>query len=284
MKPLHQLTYLSLLFLNKLVCSLSERRRYKLSIYISKLFFNLIPIRKNIAKKNIQKAFPEWTEKKINLVLKNSYNFFCYNLIQFIGFPKTLERVKFIVKGKNIIDRYLQNGNGIIMVTGHYGAWEILGKWLGEYAKLFTGIAFKQKNLGAHNFFIEQREYFGTKHIFTREPLEKMYDVLKKNGILGIVSDQDAGKKGIFVDFFKTPASTAKGAALFHINRGSPIVVAVCMRTGFDRYRIEFIPIENNGKNIQSITQSYTKILEEYIKIYPEQYFWFHRRWKTNLK
>ena len=92
-------------------------------------------------------------------------------------------------------------GKGIIMITGHFGSWEILGKWLGDYADLFVGIAFKQKNVGAHRFFIEQRELSNTKHIFKRESFDKMYNVLQQNGILGLVSDQDAGKRGVFVNF-----------------------------------------------------------------------------------
>ena len=108
-----------------------------------------------------------------------------------------------------------------------------------------------------------------------------MYNVLQKNGLLGLVSDQDAKKKGIFVDFFGIPASTPKGAALFHANTKAPILLGVCIKENFREYKIYFKAIDTKNKNIKEITQEYTSHLESYIKEYPDQYFWFHRRWKT---
>jgi len=100
------------------------------------------------------------------------------------------------------------------------------------------------------------------------------------------VSDQDAGKKGTFVNFFGSKASTPKGAALFFLNTKSPMIFASCIQLSFQNYKIEFIPIEIkkeylNDKDVENITQTYTTFLENYIKKYPEQYFWFHKRWKT---
>ena len=145
------------------------------------------------------------------------------------------------------------------------------------------GVAHRQKNAGANRFFQEQRELPGTKHIFRREPLEKMYDVLTQNGILGLVSDQDAKQRGVFVNFFGVPASTPKGAALFHLKSQAPIMLGACVQTGFQRYRIELVPVIASNQNVKDITQAYTTLLEKFIRQSPEQYFWFHRRWKTKL-
>ena len=281
MKVSHQCTYLILITLKKLISTLSVRSKHKLSIYLGKILFNFFKIRKGVAEKNLQKAFPNWSKKKINLTLKKTYIFFSNNLINFISFPRSWKNIQFSVSGKKFLKDSFIEGKGIIMITGHFGSWEILGKWLGDYADLFVGIAFKQKNAGAHRFFIEQRELSNTKHIFKRESFDKMYNVLQQNGILGLVSDQDAGKRGVFVNFFGIPASTPKGVALFHINKKAPMVFATCVQTELLKYKIEFIPILCEVKTIEYITQEYTQILERYIKKFPEQYFWFHRRWKT---
>ena len=188
------------------------------------------------------------------------------------------------MSGKEILDNYLKQKRGVIFISGHFGAWEILGKWVGEYVDLFTGVAQIQKNRGAHRFFIEQRELPGTKHIFKKEPIEKMYDILSKNGVLGLVSDQDAKQKGVFVQFFNKLASTPKGAAMFHLNSEAPMLFGICIRKSLRNYEIQFSSVDTSKKTLQHITQSYTSLLEGYIKQYPEQYFWFHRRWKTTLK
>jgi KDO2-lipid IV(A) lauroyltransferase len=281
MKVSHQFTYLTLITLKKLISVLSIRSKHKLSIYLGKILFSFLKIRRRVAEENLKKAFPNWSAKKNNLILKKAYIFFSNNLINFISFPHSWKKIQFSVSGKKILENSFAGGKGIIMITGHFGSWEILGKWLGDYADLFVGIAFRQKNRGAHRFFIEQRELSNTKHIFKRESFDKMYNVLQQNGILGLVSDQDAGKRGVFVNFFNIPASTPKGVALFHINKKAPMVFATCVQTGPLKYRIEFIPILCKVKTLEHITQDYTRILESYIKRFPEQYFWFHRRWKT---
>jgi len=108
-----------------------------------------------------------------------------------------------------------------------------------------------------------------------------MYDILADNGILALVSDQDAKRKGVFVDFFGTQASTPKGAALFHQKSGSPLVFGVCIQIALHKYRVEFVPVIPKSKSLQDIIQAYTTIIEKMVRRYPEQYFWFHRRWKT---
>ena len=103
-----------------------------------------------------------------------------------------------------------------------------------------------------------------------------MYNVLSSNGILGLVSDQDAKKNGIFVDFFNKPASTPKGAALFNMNTNAPIIISIC-NNYYDKYIITFYPLKDY-KTVKSITQGYTSILQNNIEKFPEQYFWFHKK------
>ena len=110
-----------------------------------------------------------------------------------------------------------------MFVTGHFGAWEILGQWVARNVSLFVGVAQKQKTRGPR-FLCKPKEIAGIKHIFRGSSIKQMYNVLSRNGLLGLVSDQDAKKKGIFVDFFGIPASTPKGAALFHANTKAPLL------------------------------------------------------------
>ena len=71
---------------------------------------------------------------------------------------------------------------------------------------------------------------------------------------------------------------------MFHLNSEAPLLFGICIRKSLQNYEIQFSPIDTSKKSLKHITQSYTSLLEGYIKQYPEQYFWFHRRWKTTLK
>ena len=230
---------------------------------------------------NIKKAFPSWSDLKVNLTLRRTYLFFAQNFIDFISVPSSWNGITINVKGEKFLKEAMAQDKGVVLISGHFGCWEILGKWVGEQVPLFTGVAQRQKNKGANKFFQQQREIPGTGHIFRKEPIEKMYDILNRKGILGLVSDQDAKQKGVFADFFGHPASTPKGAALFHIRTSAPMLVGVCIKRAFMKYEIKFLRVNTSSQSIKNITQQYTSILEKCIRSNPEQYFWFHRRWKT---
>ena len=91
-------------------------------------------------------------------------------------------------------------------------------------------------------------------------------------------------RKGVFVKFFGHPASTPKGTAIFHMRTGAPMVFSVCNRDADGSISISFSKVEVNGDaSIESITQSYTTLLEAKVREYPDHFFWFHQKWKTQL-
>ena len=281
MRASHIITSYFLQILKKYFSIIGARERFYISSRIGSIFYYYLSTRKKQARENIIKAFPELDSNQIESILKNTYLNFCHNFIELVSLPNSYENMQIEVKGKVLLQSLLKQKKGIVFITGHFGAWEILGQWVAKNVPLFVGVAQKQKNKGAHDFFINQRELAGTKHIIKGDSIKLMYEVLSNNGLLGLVSDQDAKKKGIFVDFFGTPASTPKGAALFHINTKAPILLGICYKENFQKYHIHFKAIDTKNKNIEEITQEYTNQLETYIKQYPDQYFWFHRRWKT---
>tara|TARA_S200000501_G_scaffold231474_1_gene217084 strand:+ start:20 stop:874 length:855 start_codon:yes stop_codon:yes gene_type:complete len=281
MKIKEKLTYQFLLIFKSFLSSIGADKRFWIATILSNFIYHLIPVRKKISKKNLKIAFPLLQDKDLNKIVQRTYKFFVHNLIEFCAFPASINEIKLDIRGEKHIQEALRKKNGLILVSGHFGSWEILGNWIGKNFPIFTGVAIKQKNLGAHKFFIEQRELSGARHIFKKDSINKMYDILSQNGILGLVSDQDAKRNGVFIDFFGKKASTPKGAALFHINNNSPLIVALCNQINYKYYKINFIPVNTLQKGVQEITQTYTKILEENIIKNPEQYFWFHRRWKT---
>ena len=281
MKHSEIILYGLLRLLKKILSSMSSKNRKILSMKISSFIFNNLSIRQDLARKNLKRAFPNKSRLWIESVLSSCIQFFTHNLIQFIAFPYTWKDIHYDIIGRDVLDKAIEKKRGVIFLSAHFGPWEMMGVWLARNKYPITGVALKQKNRGANKFFQTQRELSGANHIFRKESFEKMYDILKKGEILVLISDQDARRKGVFVDFLGTDASTPKGAAIFHQQTNAPMVVGTCIQTGFQKYQIEFLPVKPKTNNMKNITQAYTSIFASYIYNYPEQYFWFHRRWKT---
>jgi len=202
--------------------------------------------------------------------------------MQFLSFPTGFQNAHITVNGKEYLDKALTKKKGVILVTGHFGVWEIMLAWFGlnQYSMLVVGQ--KQKNSGADTFVNQLRENTGIKMIPRKSSLEFMYEALARNNILTLASDQDAKKRGVFVKFFNLPASTPKGAGRFHLEYGSPLIFVTCHLERQNKHVVDILPIPtDSNSNIASITQSFTLMLENIITAYPEQYFWFHRRWRT---
>ena len=282
MKRKHRLTYTALTLISDWLRKRDLAIQYWYAHKLAQLFYNHLVIRQKEARKNIAIAFPRYSEARRELILKNSYIFFIRNTMQFLSFPKGFQNAHITVNGKEYLDKALTKKKGAILVTGHFGVWEIMLAWFGlnQYSMLVVGQ--KQKNSGADTFVNQLREDTGIKMIPRKSSLEFMYEALARNNILTLASDQDAKKRGIFVKFFNLPASTPKGAGRFYLEYGSPLIFVTCHLERPNNHVVDILPIPtDSNSNIASITQSFTLMLENIITAYPEQYFWFHRRWKT---
>ena len=278
----HRLTYTALTLISDWLRKRDPAIQYWYADKLAQLFYNHLVIRQKEARKNIAIAFPRYSQARRELILKNSYIFFIRNTMQFLSFPKGFQNADITVNGKEYLDKALTKKKGVILVTGHFGVWEIMLAWFGlnQYSMLVVGQ--KQKNSGADTFVNQLRENTGIKMIPRKSSLEFMYEALARNNILTLASDQDAKKRGIFVKFFNLPASTPKGAGRFHLEYGSPLIFVTCHLERPNNHVLDILPIPtDSNSNIASITQSFTLMLENIITAYPEQYFWFHRRWKT---
>ena len=278
----HRLTYTALTLISDWLSKRDPAIQYWYAHKLAQLFYNHLVIRQKEARKNIAIAFPRYSEARRELILKNSYIFFIRNTMQFLSFPKGFQNAHITVNGKEYLDKALTKKKGVILVTGHFGVWEIMLAWFGlnQYSMLVVGQ--KQKNSGADTFVNQLRENTGIKMIPRKSSLEFMYEALARNNILTLASDQDAKKRGIFVKFFSLPASTPKGAGRFHLEYGSPLIFVTCHLERPNNHVLDILPIPtDSNSNIASITQSFTLMLENIITAYPEQYFWFHRRWRT---
>jgi Kdo2-lipid IVA lauroyltransferase/acyltransferase len=180
---------------------------------------------------------------------------------------------------------------GMIMLTGHFGNFEISNYVLGTLGFETTAIGRPLDNRYVNDWLMGVREKQGGKIIAKKGATEEVTEVLEKRGVVGFVADQNAGSKGVFVDFFGRKASTYKSIGLLAMEYNVPVVVGYARRVG-DRYRFivgaQDVIRPEDWRDVDDplkyITQRYTKAIEDFVRKDPGQYWWVHRRWKTRPK
>jgi KDO2-lipid IV(A) lauroyltransferase len=290
----HYAEYCGLKILIFLMYLLHKRIAQILGKILALLLFYLVPIRKKQLLENIVLAFPEKSKRDIDLIAKNTYKTFVKIFIDMVFIFKMSddEIEKLLIYDKNIINNALSKRKGVVLLSAHLGNWELSAA---AFAKEYTTaiIVAKQSNDFINRMIDNFRNKKGFKvTCFKRDDKMSFRNIIKalrKNHVLAILADQDAGYNGIFVPFFGRLASTPRGLAFFAIYANSPIITAfgVYQKDGSMKVELEELPIPNTGneeKDIEIISNTYNQRLEKAIRKNPEQWFWFHRRWKTRPK
>ncbi len=184
--------------------------------------------------------------------------------------------------------RTLLANRGAILITGHYGSFEIMGHLLAAVGYPMVSVMRPVDNFYINNFLVRSRQIRGMKLLNKKGASAEVSTLLEEGSLVGFVADQDAGRKGVFVDFFGQPASTYKSIGLLAMSTNRPIAVGYGRRLG-DHAQYEvgiariILPEEWRDKPdpLRWITQTYTSALETVIREEPSQYWWLHRRWKS---
>ncbi len=255
----------------------------------------LYPIAKKhrkIAYENISYAFPELSEEDKLILLKKSFLHLGTLLAGSLWAPRLTrkwmdEHFVYDDNSLKIEKQTIEEGIGVVLISGHLGTWEILVQSMGARMK-GAGIYKKIRNPYIDKWLRNLRENNGIKLV----PMEDSVQVVKmlKNGYwVGFGSDQNAGKAGIFVDFLNRKASTFQGPALMAYLTGSKMLVysALSGENGKVLIRVNDLGIINKKEfpdrdsAIRAYTEKWTNALENEVRQFPEQYFWVHRRWRT---
>ena len=243
-----------------------------------------------VADENLRHAYGDTlTAEQRDIMIRGIYEHFCRVLIEIIHLTRRLhtqnwKRYAQLIGGDKIVGALI-SGCPVLIVTGHYGNWEIAGYALGLLGFHTHAIARTLDNSFLDDFFRSFRERTGQKILAKTGDFDNIQSVLAGGGVLATLADQDAGKKGVFVDFFGRPASTHRAVAILALEYNVPmLIVGVPHLDG--RYNItlsEYIdPADYQSERdpVKALTQRYTTALERVIRLAPEQYFWLHRRWK----
>ncbi len=184
--------------------------------------------------------------------------------------------------------RVFVDGRGAVLVTGHYGSFEIIGHLLAALGFDTAAVMRPLDNAYLNRFIVASRKTHGLTLLDKKGAAAEAEDSLHHGALVGFIGDQDAGRKGMFVDFFGRPASTYKSIGLLAMSAGVPIIVGYARRQGnVARYEVGVKRIirpeewERQADPLCWITQEYTSAIEAFVREAPEQYLWIHRRWKS---
>lgn len=187
--------------------------------------------------------------------------------------------------------RELVDGRGVIMLTPHFGNFELMGYAIARLGLPLTAIMRPLDNVLLNEFVLRTRKASGLDLLFKKGAMESADEVVAGGGALCFIADQDAGRKGVFAEFFGRQASWYKSIGLLAMRHRVPIVVGHAARIGRRyRYRIEIDRIirpqewDAVDDALLWITRTFAAAMESAIRRYPEQYLWMHRRWKTRPK
>jgi len=268
----------------------SRRTSVKISVLLGKVWFVIDKRHRNVAISNLTLAFgSEMNQAKIKQLARRV--FCCIAQIIFdIGLMVRLSDSEFSkffrIYGLHYLESAYKKGKGVLMLTGHFGSWELLtvatAKLGYPMSAIYRPLDFKPLD----RFFIELRSRYGAKLYPKKNAMRPILRGLKSGELVGILLDQVAHPNaGVYVDFFGKPACTNKGLALIALRTEAPVLPVFLLREA-KGYRVEFgpeVPVIRTGdkeKDIELNTRQYNRVLESFIVRYPEQWFWVHNRWK----
>jgi len=257
-----------------------------------RLFYSLLPRLRKTTEINLRIAFTEWSEALRQSVIRGMLRNLGWMAAEFARFPKlskeNIDRVVVMDGLENFLEGQ-RRGKGVLFLTGHLGAWELSSFAHALYGFPLHFLARPIENTKIDTLVNKYRCLSGNQPIFKNESARVTLKVLKEAGTIGILADQNTTPaEAVFVDFFGKSASTTTGIARLALHTDAAIVPGYAVwdvRLGKYRLRfeppVELVRTGDPDRDILENTQKFTKILEEIIRKYPDQWVWAHGRWKT---
>ncbi|MGL4595536.1 MAG: lysophospholipid acyltransferase family protein [Thermoguttaceae bacterium] len=291
------LIYLAVRIIFCLVQSLSLSKGEQFAKGLAIFFTDFVPVRRKLLLENLQTAFPEMPmEKRRQIIRKMWEHLFLMGIEVALAGRKIRDRNwnDFIeLKNTEPLLSLLHQNRPVILVTGHFGNFELGGFSLGVLTYPTNSVARTLDNPFLNNFIKEFRESTGQFLISKNGGYDDILRVMENRGVMTFLADQSAGPKGCMVDFFGRTASTYKAIALLSLQFNAPIVVCYSLRRETESGRFEPmqftmniveildpLDLPSDTQNVKEITQWFTKQLEAGIRKHPTQYWWLHNRWK----
>lgn len=282
--------YFFAMFVIKLTLKLPRKTALTIGAMLANLIFRLSTSDKRRTCNNLRSCLRIKEKREIVDIAKKCFQHWGKSVIETMQFPKlTREKVnQFVVfEGRENLDLALRAGRGVVLLTAHFGNWELLGASLTLNGYPLNVIAREVRSKKLQELVKAHRETVGMKVIYRGASLKSGLRCLKRNEILAILADIDTKVDGVFVDFFGRLAYTPFGPVAIALKTQALIVPAFIIRQPDDSHRVVIekpLKLQLTGQkdiDIQVNTQLFTKVIEYYVRRYPTQWIWMHPRFKT---
>ncbi len=262
----------------------------KFSFLIAALFYYIVPVRKKTVFENLHNAFPDYNEKKLKNIAFGSYKSFAIALAEILYIPAmSKEDIKKQVDCGNmelIREKYEEN-NGVILLSAHFGNWEFMATSLAAQLNIPISVVIKpQRNPYVTNWMNKARTKWNNEIVPLGISIRQTYQTLKDKKVVAMVADQRGPEESIKINFFGRNLTVLTGPAVLALKTGAPVLYGISVRQDDYSYKSVMTEIskenlpESNEEKIKELSQRHMSYLEGYIRKYPEQWLWMHKRWK----
>ena len=262
------------------------------AISLAQMVYLLHPRLRRVGMRNLELAFPGKSREERGRILRGEFTSLGRQLAEVCRFPKyTKQNVGEILvyDGLENYERAFARGKGVLFLTAHFGGWELSAFVHSMHGHWMHVVMRAMDNVYLDRLIRRYRTMHGNTAVDKDDFVRGLLAAMKKAEVVGILMDTNmTPPQGIFVDFFGIPACTASGLARIALRTDAAVVPTFTIWDAkLKKYRLRFDPAVDlvRGGDVEAEivvnTQLFTKIIEDYVRKYPEQWLWVHRRWKT---
>ena len=289
---LYRLQYAPLAVLVRFIGVLPRPAARGVGILLGRAAYYLHPRLRRVGQRNLQLAFPEKPAHERRKILKGVYTSLGRLLAEFCLFPYYTVRNSSQVAAYQGIENFeaaQQRGKGVLLLTAHFGGWEV-----GSFFHSLQGHPIRIVVRPLDNPYVDDlvtryRTLHGNTIIGKQDFARGLLTAMRNNETVGILMDTNmTPPQGVFVPFFGYPACTASGVARVALHTGAAVVPAFTVWDAkVGKYRVQFDPAlelvctGDNEADTVANTALFNRVIESYVRKYPDQWLWVHRRWKT---
>jgi KDO2-lipid IV(A) lauroyltransferase len=280
---------LGLLFpLGWLIAHLPERLGLALGRRIGDVLWWLLPRRRRVALDNVERSFGQQISfQDRRRLARRSFQHVGMTVIEACRYffrPTGMLLARVRTEGMEHLRAAAGRGQGVLVLTAHYGNWELLAAAHGLSGLPLSIVMRPLDHPLLNDLAVRFRRRSGAELIVKRQAVREIMQALRRRRMVGILLDQNATRsEGVFVPFFGMLASTSKGLAVLALRTGAPVVPVFLRREPGGGHCLEVapeVPVPSDG-DVVAFTESFTRAIEAAIRRAPEQWLWMHARWRT---